>query len=177
MNTAITNPHDPQLPFHPCEPFDEDFYETAPVRYRYEVELPVPPDVLFDVFEDPDSWPAWAMGIGQVIWTAPAPYGVGTTRTVIFWGGMRVYEVFTRWERGKRMDFQFTGTTQEVWRQFGERYEVDDLGDGRCRLTWTVAYEPTGTFARIHKFILPVMRWNLGGYMRRLQRYCARLSG
>lgn len=169
------NPHDPTLPYFPCEPFDPSFYDEAPVRMSFPVTLPVTPAVLFDVFRDPASWPRWARGIGTVVWTSPEPYGVGTTRTVIFWGGMRVYETFTAWEDGRRMDFQFTGTTQEVWRRFGERYVVDDHGDGTCTLTWTVAYEPTGGFARVHPWIAPIMRWNLGGYMRALNGYCKRL--
>lgn len=172
---ATANPHDPQEPWFPCEPFEPSWFDEAPVRFPHDVELDCTPDALFDVFEDPTSWPVWARGIGQVIWTSPQPYGVGTTRTVVFWGGMRVYEVFTAWERGRTMAFQFEGTTQEVWTRFGERYVVDDLGGGRCRLRWTVAYEPTGVFARLHPLLRPIMRWNLGGYMRALHRYVRRL--
>jgi hypothetical protein len=172
---AIVNPHDADLPYLPCVPLTLDDFDRAPVRFTYTTELDCTPDALFDVFEDAESWPRWAIGIGRVIWTSPEPYGVGTTRTVVFWGGMQVYETFLDWERGRRMAFTFDGTTERVWTSFGERYTVEDLGGGRCRLTWLVAYTPAGWFGRLHGWIAPVMRFNLGTYMWWLRRYVARL--
>ena len=121
----MTNPHNPDLPYFPCAPTDAGFFDAAPVKNRYTVTLPVSPQRLFEIFEDPASWPRWAPGIGRVEWTSPRPYGVGTTRTVTFWGGMEVYEEFVRWAPGEEMAFVFRGITQEVWRRFGERYEVE----------------------------------------------------
>ena len=166
--------HDPSLPYIPCEPTDVTFFDTAQVKNVYSAELPVSPAVLFDIFEDPASWPKWAPGIGKVVWTSPKPYDVGTTRTVIFWGGMEVYEDFVKWERGKEMAFLFSGTTQEVFGRFGEHYRVEDLGGDRCRLTWTVCYEPVGTFAKIHGWVAGVLKFNLSTYMWWLKRYCRR---
>ena len=114
-------PHNPTKPFFACGPTDLTLFDTARVRYRFSQELPVTPDVLFDIFEDPASWPRWGTGIGKVEWTSPKPYRVGTTRTVTFWGGMEVYEEFLAWERGREMAFVFYGHTQEVWKNFGER--------------------------------------------------------
>lgn len=169
-------PQNPDLPFFECAPTDVDFFSTAEVRNVYSVELPVSPERLFQVFEDPESWPKWAPGIGKVVWTSPKPYGIGTTRTVIFWGGMEVYELFVKWEPGREMAFAFVGTTQQVWTRFGEHYRVEDLGGGRCRLTWTVCYEPTGVFRTIHWFAGPLMKFNLGTYMWWLKRYCRGLD-
>ncbi len=165
----------PQAPAFPCEPVALSYFDQAPVRHRFQVELPVTPARLFEVFEDPESWPRWVPGIGRVIWTSPRPFGPGTTRTVQFWGGMEVYEVFSRWEAGREMSFYFTGTSEEVWRAFGEHYRVEDLGGGRCRLTWRVAFTPAGTFGRIYPLVGWMMRLALSTYMRLLRRYCARL--
>lgn len=168
----MTNPHNPDLPYFPCAPTDAGFFDAAPVKNRYTVTLPVSPQRLFEIFEDPASWPRWAPGIGRVEWTSPRPYGVGTTRTVTFWGGMEVYEEFVRWAPGEEMAFVFRGITQEVWRRFGERYEVEDLGGGRCQLTWTVCYEPAGGFAKGHAVFGPILKLNLATYMVWLKRYC-----
>ncbi len=167
-----TNPHNPKLPYFKTEPFGLEYFDNAPVTYVNEVELDMTPTQLFDVFEDAKSWPVWAKGIAKVDWTSPRPFNVGTTRTVTFIGGMEVYETFTAWESGKEMAFCFTGTTQEVWKQFGEHYSVEDLGEGRCKLRWVVAYEPTGTFAKLHSVIQPIMRRTFAWYMRRLKTYC-----
>ena len=169
-------PHNPDLPFLACQPTDVDFFTSAEVRNVYTVTLPISPARLFEVFEDPTSWPRWAPGIGKVIWTSPKPYGIGTTRTVVFWGGMEVYEVFVKWQPGREMAFVLVGTTQQVWHRFGEHYQVEDLGGGRCQLTWTVCYDPAGTFKQIHWLVGWLMKANLGTYMWWLKRYCRRLG-
>ena len=158
-----------------CIPFELDYYASAPQQFIYERTLECSPDELFDIFEDEHSWPVWGTGIAKVDWTSPKPYQVGTTRTVTFQGGgMEVYETFIAWERGKHMAFCFTGTTQEVWTSFGENYEVKDLGDGRCQLTWTVAYTPCSVFKMIHPLVKPMMRFWLGMLANNLGKYVKR---
>lgn len=173
---ATTVHHNPNLPYFACQPTDASFFTSAEVRNVYTVTLPISPARLFEVFEDPTSWPRWAPGIGKVIWTSPKPYGVGTTRTVVFWGGMEVYEIFVKWQPEREMAFILEATTQLVWHRFGEHYTVEDLGDGRCQLTWTVCYEPASVFKRIHFFAGWLMKVNLGTYMWWLKRYCRKLS-
>lgn len=161
-------------PWFPCEPVGDDYAERAPVVFPHTVDLACTPEELFAIFEDPKSWPRWAPGIGRVDWTSPQPYAAGTTRTVTFWGGTQVFEVFHTWDPPHRMGFHFVGTTEEIWRSFSERYEVTSTGARSCRLTWTVAYEPTGGFGRAHPFIRPMMRLALGSYMVLLRRYVRR---
>lgn len=170
------HPYDENMPFVKCEVASIQYFETAPVQFQVVQEVPLSPDRLFDVFEDPASWPQWVLGITGVEWTSPMPYRVGTTRTVFFNGGMKVYEEFIAWERGHTMAFMFYGTTQLIWKQFGEHYTVKDLGDNRCELTWTVAYEPAGTFAKLHGLIKTPMKYVLKSYMRSLAKYCKKLN-
>ena len=172
---AETRPFNPDKPFLPCVPSGLSLFDDARVRLEFSVVLPITPAELFEVFEDPKSWPIWAPGIGEVVWTSDKPFGVGTTRTVIFWGGMEVYEDFVAWEPEREMAFVFYGTTQEVWSRFGEHYMVEDLGEQSCRLTWRIAYDPNGVFASIHFLVGWLMRLNLRSYMWRLKRYCRRL--
>ena len=169
-------PHNPDKPYVACAPSDATLYEQAQARFTFSQAIPVSAEVLFGVFEDPESWPRWVHGIGEVIWTSPRPYGVGTTRTVIFWGGMEVYEDFLDFDPPRSMAFVFYGTSQaDVFGRFGERYVVQDHGDGTCTLTWTVAFDPVGGFSKVLWLIKPMMRLNLRSYMWRLARYCKRL--
>lgn len=174
--TLTDRPYNKDKPFIPCEPTDITIFEEAPVRFDFSRELPVSPDTLFEIFEDPKSWPKWATGIGSVEWTSPKPYGEGTTRTVRFWGGAEVYEEFIRWDRGREMAFVFYGTSELIWSRFAEHYLVEDLGEGRCRLKWRVAYEPAGGFGKVHWLVAPLLRRNLGSYLWRLERYCRRMG-
>ncbi len=57
-----------------------------------------------------------------------------------------------------------------------ERRRHRGLGEDRCRLTWQVAYTPTGTFAAIHFGIRPVLALSFRTYMRGLRKYCRRLK-
>jgi hypothetical protein len=173
MSDPDGRPHDASLPWHPCKTVDIDFFDTAPVRFKNVAELPVSPEQLFAIFEDPGSWPRWATGIGGVEWTSPAPFGPGTTRTVTFWGGMNVYEDFFLYDPPQEMAFSFYGTSQEVWTSFAEHYKVEPTATG-CRLTWRVAYTPTGPFAKLHPILKPIMGLNLSSYMWFLRRYCRR---
>ena len=171
-----TLPTDTDKPFIPCESFERDFFDSAPQRYVNTVELPISADALFDVFADPTSWPKWAPGIGQVEWTSPEPYGPGTTRTVRCWGGMSVYEDFFVYDAPREMAFRFYGTSELVWTAFGELYQVEALTKDSCKLTWTVAYNPAGTFAKIHFLVRPTMIMNFKLYMFLLKRYCRKLG-
>jgi hypothetical protein len=170
--TALKNPHNRDLDYFECHRAGLELYTSASMRFVYDVELDCSPTRLFEIFEDPASWPVWASpGITRVEWTSPRPYGVGTTRTVFFMGGMEVYEDFIAWDPGKEMAFIFVGTSQEVWWTFGEHYRVEDLGNDRCKLTWTVAFEPRGAFAKIAPLIRPAMWLNLKLYTRKLVAY------
>ena len=167
--TATAMPTDAGLEFHPCRSFERDFFDTAACRFVNTVELDCTPQQLFEVFEDPTSWPRWAPGIGEVEWTSPEPYGPGTTRTVRFWGGMSVYEDFFVFDAPREMAFRFYGTSEKLWDAFGELYRVEDLG-ARCRLTWTVAYEAETWIGS-----WPVrmgMGLNFKLYMALLRRHC-----
>ena len=175
MTAKATLPRDEGSAFFECTSVDADFFSTAPQIYVNTVEVPCSAEALFGVFEDPHSWPKWAMGIGEVEWTSPKPYKPGTTRTVRFWGGMAVYEDFFLFDAPHEMAFRFYGTTELVWKAFGEHYQVESTGDHSSRLTWTVAYEPAGGFAKVHALVRPMMVLNFKVYMWRLRRYCARL--
>jgi len=167
-------PHNPDKPYFPCTTFDHAFYDSAPQVYINYVDLPCTPEQAFEVFADPDSWPKWAWpGISSVTWTSPKPYRVGTTRTVVFPNGMEVYEDFIGWEDGKHMAFCFYGVSQDdVFSAFGERYDVEDTGNGTSRLKWTVAYDPAPGFKRVHMLVKPSMMLTFKLYMWQLKRYC-----
>lgn len=164
-----------------CEPFGLPFFGlesdagAAPVRYQFRRELDVSPARLWQILEDPKSWPVWAApGIVEVEWTTAKPYQVGTERTVFFIGGMEVYERFIAWTPEREMAFCFRGATQRVWWRFGEHYAIRPLGADRCELTWTVAYEPRFVFAKIHALVGPLMRLSLKRYADGLVKYCRR---
>ena len=41
----------------PCHPVDASFFDTASMRFKNVVELDAPPEKVFAIFEDRESWP------------------------------------------------------------------------------------------------------------------------
>jgi hypothetical protein len=159
-----------------CRPTDVGFLARAPERHVLAVELACTPAQLFAILEDPASWSAWAPGITGVVWTSPAPFGPGATRTVSFVGGAKIDEKFEVWEPGRRLAFHVERATQPIFWQFAESYDIEAAGEGRCKLTWTVAYDPRDGFARVHPWVRPAMRLTLRGFTLLLKRYVARAA-
>ena len=142
-------------------------FAAAPHRYRTTVELDCTPDALFDVFEDADAWPVWVRAIRSVTWTSPLPPREGTTRDVEMVGGVVLRERFTAYERGRHMQFVFTDMPGGALDGAGEDYRVTDLGDGRCRLDWTMVMVPApGLAGRA----MGVTAWTTGPLLRSMAR-------
>lgn len=155
---------------HPCTPMTIDDYDRMPERFVFTQALACSPTRLFEIFDDAHAWTVWAPGLAHVEWTSPAPYGVGTTRTVTLRGGPNVYEEFIAWTPGSLMAFTFVAASEPIWKRFGERYRVRETPEG-CELEWTVAYEPASYFAAFHPWCRPMMRLTLGWFMKRLARF------
>lgn len=128
---------------HPCQPVGPDYFQRAPYRFVAEQLIAATPEAIFESFECAEDWPRWAPVIRRVVWTCDKPYRVGSTRTVHMIG-LVADEVFIAWERGREMAFCFTAISEPAISAFGEHYRVEDLGDGRCRVRWTMAMTPEG---------------------------------
>lgn len=123
------------------EPFDEDFFDTAPCRSSYVIELPVPPEQVWEGFTASPPL-AWCRVLDRARYTSERPYGVGTTRAVRVGKGLiSLRERFFRWEEGRRMSFYVTQATMPMFRRFGEDYLVEKTAAG-SRFTWGFAYQP-----------------------------------
>jgi Polyketide cyclase / dehydrase and lipid transport len=91
-----------------CHPVEPSFFDTAPMRFRHEVDLDATPAKVFAIFDDASSWPQWFHAIHKVEWTSPAPHGVGSTRTVTL-ATATIFEHFYCWEPDRRCSFYLTG--------------------------------------------------------------------
>lgn len=140
-----------------CEQVGVEFFETAAHLFKAQEIIAATPEQIFEIFEDAHSWTVWAAPIQKVEWTSPTPFDVGTTRTVSMSGGLVGEEVFIAWERGKRMAFCFTAMSQDSISSFAEDYQVTDLGDGTCRVEWTMAMAPKGISKYVLRLFGPVM--------------------
>lgn len=155
---------------HPCAPVGLDFIAHAPFRFANAVDLAVTPEQLWEVLTDAAAWPRWATVITGVRWTSPAPYGVGTTRTVTMRGGLVGEEEFLAWEPGKQMAFRFNRASTRAITAFAELYEIVETADG-CRLTWTLAQRPAGVSRLTMAPMRPLLNLVFRRYLSNLRRY------
>ena len=141
-----------------CTPVGVEFLQQTPNVFVAVEVIRATPEQSFEVFEDAEAWPVWALPIQKVEWTSPKPFGVGTTRNVHMLGGLVGYEEFVEWERGKRMAFTFLGASKDATEKFLEDYRVTDLGDGTCKVAWHMAMEVKGFSSHMMFLTRPIMR-------------------
>ena len=146
-----------------CRQVDMSFFETAPKVFINEVELNASAEEVFASFKRAEDWPIWVDSIGKIDWTTPEPFGLGTTRRVTFTNGKFADELFIAWEQNKRMAFCFTETDQAGTDAFAEDYQLTDLGNGRCKLVWRVAFDPAG----ISKLVFMLIPFVINGVFKK----------
>ncbi len=128
-----------------CRSESLDFIHRARVREVNTVDIDAPPEAVFSVLKDPDSWPRWFKAIDKVTWTSPLPLAEKATRTVRL-GPLSVDEYFFLWEENQRYAFCFTKTNLPFVKALVEDYRLEPLANGRTRFTYTVAYDPGRLF-------------------------------
>lgn len=156
-----------------CERVGLDFVETAPIAVTVTRVVPVPPERLWEILCDADSWTRWVAVITGVEWTSPFPIGVGSTRTVTMLGGLVGYEEYLAFEPRTRFAFRFNQTTRGGPDAFLEDYRLTDLGDGTTEVAWTMAMRIEGPSARFPRLIEAGMRKANARFLRKLASYAA----
>jgi carbon monoxide dehydrogenase subunit G len=162
------------MAWHPLEPVDESFFDTADHRYEYPIDLDVAPERVWESIASDESVAAWGLGVQSLHWTSPRPFGVGTTREVTLpLGMMKVRERFIVWDEGKRYAFEVYEANRGLYRRFAENYVVEPRGTG-SRLTWTIAVEPQPKLRRLVDLARPLNRLAFGQFARGARSYFAK---
>jgi hypothetical protein len=127
-------------PWFKAEPVDETFFDSAPARIEETFEIARPAAEVWSELTQGNPL-SWCRIIDRIDWTSPAPFRVGTTRTVHALKGTNVMnEHFFRWEEGRRKSFYVLDATAPLFQRFAEDYVVEPTSDSSCRFTWTIAF-------------------------------------
>lgn len=113
------------------------------MRLRAGFEIARPAAAVWEGLAGDDAL-HWCRILQEVRWTSPRPFGVGTTREVTaLWGANRLREHYFRWEEGRRQSFRALESSSPLFAALAEDYLVEPRGADACRLTWTIALEPS----------------------------------
>lgn len=151
-----------------CRPETLEFTVDPPAHFLTEGEIDATPERVFAVLADITSWPRWFDDMRDARWTGPAHSGAGATRHMVL-GAVSVDETFLVWEPGQRFSFRLDTISLPLVRAFVEDWRLLALPDGRTKLSWRVAYEPTWLARLIH----PVLR---AIFIRQFRRTVAGLA-
>jgi hypothetical protein len=129
-------------PWFNCQPVDESFFDTAPMRLRAKFEVRLPAEKVWGELTSDEAL-FWCRILQDVTWTSSRPFGVGTTREVkALWGANLLKERYFRWEEGRRHSFYALESSAPLFRSLAEDYLVEPISEAACRFTWTIAVEP-----------------------------------
>lgn len=159
--------------WYPLEPADASIFDTAAHVYRYPTRLGVPPERVWESIASDESLAAWGLGVRRLTWTAPRPFGVGTTREVVLpLAAITVRERFFRWDEGKGYSFYVEAADRPGLRLFAEDYVIEPDGDGAL-FTWTIALQVKRPLTPVMTLLGPVNRRAFGQLARGARKYFA----
>lgn len=146
------------------EPVDASIFEEPRNVWQASHHFSLPRNIVWAALKDADTWPRW-LPLHKVVWTSPAPFGIGTTRTVTLPAG-EADEEFFGWEEGYAMAFRFSASPIP-FDAFAEDYRLRDAPGG-CELTITHAAK---THSLVLMLIKPVAKLALKQSMKKLEKY------
>lgn len=156
-----------------CRPIGCEFLTEAPLRATTTLRTSVDAGVLFEVLADAPATPKWALPITQARWLSPAPFGVGSRRTLTFARKLTGDERYIAWEPGRRLAYSLEATNVPGIAALAEEYRIDPCVEGGCELQWTLAIEVRGRLEILSKATRPFVRAALRRMSRDLVRYAA----
>jgi len=124
----------------PLRSEDLAFAERAPVVVRAEVSVPASPAAVWPAFADAAAWLGWFTGMQDAHYTSPAPYGVGSTRSVRVMG-LEADETILAFDPGKRFAFRVDSANLPMLRALVEVVTLEPDG-ANTRIVYRQALEP-----------------------------------
>ena len=152
----------------PCEHVGLDFIDSARFCSRNSVHLSVTPEQLWQVLEDPQTWPAWSP-VTHMTWTSPPPLRIGSTRAINMRNGAAIEEVIA-WNPHSHMAFRMNKCSNPGEGASVEEHRIESTERG-CRLTWTLAHNPTSPRWRDKLLAKRVMTVKYREYLAKLRSY------
>ena len=162
----------PQLTPQPPE-----WIHSAPFQASATREIDATPDEVFTALADHESWPEWFETIIGVERFGDLHEGLGSNRRVFINKRVAVDEEFNVWEPGERWGFVVLSATVPGLKSMVELVTIEDLGDGRSSVTYTMGVEGKFPLSLLLKGATGTMSKNLGSALSNLGPHIAANRG
>jgi uncharacterized protein YndB with AHSA1/START domain len=157
------------------EPKDLSYLETAAHRLDYSRVMPGPPERVFAVLQDLDSWPKWFVDFKRAEKTTAGPLGLGATRRV--WvGPLSLEERFVAWDPGKRFSFTMLDMNLPLLASMLEDWQLTPV-EGGTRVDYRVRFDVSALLRPFSKLLLRRFGPMFEKALPNLEGYLARSSG
>ena len=118
---------------------DLSFVDRAPVVVRAETTVAASPAAVWPALADASAWVEWFAGMGDAHYTSPAPYGVGSTRSVRVLG-LAADETILAFDVGERFAFRVDAANLPLLAALVEVVTLEAVG-GATRVVYRQAFE------------------------------------
>lgn len=119
-----------------------EWIHSAPIQASATREIDASPAEVFEALCDHESWPEWFKTIKKVERFGSIETGVGSNRRVFINDRMPVDEEFNVWEPNTAWGFTVLALKLPILNSMNELVTIEDLGDSRSRVTYTMGLDP-----------------------------------
>ena len=150
-----------------------EWIHSAPVQASATRELDASPEEVFTALCDHERWPVWFDAISKVERFGSVETGVGSNRRVFVGDRMPIEEEFNVWEPNTAWGFTVLSLKLPVLNSMNELVTIDDLGDGRSKVTYTMGIAPKMLLVPVVKAARKQLSKNLGTALDNLGTHIA----
>jgi carbon monoxide dehydrogenase subunit G len=146
-----------------------EWIHTAPIQITATREMSATADEVFAALADHETWPEWFPSIQRVERFGDLHEGLGSNRRVFINKRVVIDEEFNVWEPGKQWGFAVVASSVGGLRHMSELVTIEDIGNDRVRVTYTMGIEPKPVLA-------PILRIAKRGVEKNLEKALAGLE-
>ena len=154
-----------------------EWTDTAPIKASATREMTASPQEVWAVLCDHAGWTEWFPRLQAARPTGGE--GLGSTRTVRV-ANADVHEEFIVWDEPTSWGFTVVAADGPLGRaadSLNERVDIADLGNGRVRVTYLMAFQPKPWSAPIVKLVARGLSKNLESALAGLEDEVVRRRG
>lgn len=133
----------------------EEFVTRAPWIFRSEVTLDIGVSEMWKILQDDGAWKYWHADVAKIDWLDDTKRELNSERVVtlkdplfmlLLAGPLKLHEVFDVWEYEKKLGMYVKALNRPsfmTYKSFREEFLLEAIGDRQCKLTRTIAIDPS----------------------------------